>query len=156
MKLLFQQRLLSLLDSYDIYGEDGNVLYTVHGRFALAHRLEIRNAAGVVVGMVEQEIFTLLPRFTLYGNGRCLGSIRKELTLLRPRYQFDYNGWHVEGSFLEWDYTIRDRQGMVVATIGKELFHWTDTYVIDVARREDALMALMFVLAVDAEKCSRN
>ncbi len=32
----------------------------------------------------------------------------------------------------------------------------TDTYVIDVQNPEDALDALMFVLAIDAEKCSRN
>lgn len=38
----------------------------------------------------------------------------------------------------------------------KELFHWTDTYVIDVADEENALYALMVVLAIDAEKCSRN
>ena len=38
----------------------------------------------------------------------------------------------------------------------KELFHLTDQYVIDVLNPSDALAALMFVLAIDAEKCSRN
>ena len=38
----------------------------------------------------------------------------------------------------------------------KELFHMTDTYVIDVQDPGNALGALMFVLAIDAEKCSRN
>ena len=38
----------------------------------------------------------------------------------------------------------------------KELFHWADTYVIDIERAEDALYALMVVLAIDAEKCSRQ
>ena len=38
----------------------------------------------------------------------------------------------------------------------KELFHMTDTYVIDVQDPGNALDALMFVLAIDAEKCSRN
>ncbi len=32
----------------------------------------------------------------------------------------------------------------------------TDQYVIDVANSQDSLAALMFVLAIDAEKCSRN
>ena len=32
----------------------------------------------------------------------------------------------------------------------------TDTYVLDIARLSDALHVLMFVLAMDAEKCSRN
>ena len=44
----------------------------------------------------------------------------------------------------------------VVATITKELFHWADTYVIDVKDPTDALYVLMVVLAIDAEKCSRN
>ena len=43
-----------------------------------------------------------------------------------------------------------------MAAVSKELFHWTDTYVIDVADERDALYALMVVLAIDAEKCSRN
>ena len=46
--------------------------------------------------------------------------------------------------------------GAPVATVRKELFHWTDTYVIDVADPGNALCALMLVLAIDAEKCSRN
>ena len=32
----------------------------------------------------------------------------------------------------------------------------TDTYVIDVEDQWDVLCALMVVLAIDAEKCSRN
>ena len=49
-----------------------------------------------------------------------------------------------------------DGAGNTVATVSKELFRMTDTYVIDVRRSEDALCALMLVLAIDAEKCSRN
>ena len=36
----------------------------------------------------------------------------------------------------------------------KELFHWTDTYTLDIVRPEDALLCLMIVLAIDAAKCS--
>ena len=43
-----------------------------------------------------------------------------------------------------------------MATVSKQLFNWTDTYVIDVRDSQDALAALMLVLAIDAEKCSRN
>ena len=40
-----------------------------------------------------------------------------------------------------------------IASISKELLNFTDTYVLDVADPADALYVLMFVLAVDAEKC---
>ena len=46
--------------------------------------------------------------------------------------------------------------GREIAVISKELFHMTDTYVLDIADPENALYVLMFVLAIDAEKCSRN
>lgn len=55
-----------------------------------------------------------------------------------------------------WDYSILDSNGRNIAQISKELFHMTDTYVLDIARLSDALHVLMFVLAMDAEKCSRN
>ena len=57
---------------------------------------------------------------------------------------------------MEWDYTIDSPSRGCIATITKELFRWKDTYVIDVANPQDALGALMVVLAIDAEKCSRN
>ena len=43
-----------------------------------------------------------------------------------------------------------------MAVVGKELFQWTDTYIIDVEDPGNALCALMVVLAIDAEKCRRN
>ena len=48
------------------------------------------------------------------------------------------------------------KNGGYIGCLSKELFHMTDTYVIDVRDPENALDALMFVLAIDAEKCSRN
>lgn len=57
---------------------------------------------------------------------------------------------------MEWDYTIVDSHGNKIAEISKELLRMTDTYVLDISKPEDALYVLMFVLAIDAEKCSRN
>ena len=62
----------------------------------------------------------------------------------------------MEGDFFEWDYRVLDRGAVCVAQVSKQLLNWTDTYVIDVKNPEDALCALMLVLAIDAEKCSRK
>lgn len=95
-------------------------------------------------------------KFEMYLGGEYVGSIQKEFTFFTPRFDIDCNGWQVEGSFLEWDYTVTEPCGALVARISKELLQWTDTYVIDVANPMDALCVLMLVLAIDAEKCSRN
>lgn len=39
-------------------------------------------------------------------------------------------------------------------TASKEFLHFSDTYVLDIVREEDALLCLMIVLAIDAAKCS--
>jgi len=156
VKLWFKQRFFSWFDSYDIYYEDGSTAFTVEGQLSWGHRLHILDARGQHIGTVQQRVLTWLPKFEFYIGDTMVGTLCKEWTLFRPAYDLDWNGWRVEGDFFEWDYRICDSTGTQVACISKELFHWTDTYSIDVTQPEDALAALMVVLAIDAEKCSRN
>lgn len=154
MKLLFKQRMFSWFDSYDIYDENGQTVYTVKGRMSWGHCLEIYDAFGNNVGTVKEEILTFLPRFALYVSGQYIGQIKKAFTFFKPVFDLDFNGWHVEGDWLEWDYEVMDGQGQFVMQASKEIFNWTDTYVIDVAQPQNTLYALMIVLAIDAAKCS--
>ena len=156
MKLYFKQRFFSWFDSYDIYHEDGSVAYTVEGKLSWGHCLHILNPQGEHIATVQQRVLTFLPKFELYEGETCIGTLKKELTFFKPKYNIDFNGWHVEGDVFEWDYTITSPDGGTVAAVSKEPFHWTDTYVLDITDPKDALYVLMFVLAIDAEKCSRN
>ena len=156
MKLLFRQRFFSWLDSYDMYDETGVPVYTVEGKLAWGHCLHILDDSGEHIATVRERVLSLLPRFELYRGEEYVGCIRKEFTLFRPAFTVDCNGWYVEGNFLEWDYEILRGDGSRAAAVCKEPLHWTDTYVIDVADPADALPALMVVLAIDAEKCSRS
>lgn len=156
MKLLFKQRFFSWFDSYDVYNEAGQTVYTVKGQLAWGHCLKIYDARGTEIGTVKERILTFLPKFEIYLGDRYIGCIRKEFTFLRPRFTIDCNGWQVNGDWFEWDYRILNGSGSLVANVSKELWNWTDTYVIDVHDPNNALCALMLVLAIDAEKCSRD
>jgi uncharacterized protein YxjI len=156
MRLLFKQRAFSWLDSYDIYDEMGNTVYTVKAALAWGHLLRIYDANGIEVGYVKEKVFTWLPKFEMYIGEIYVGCIKKGFSLFKPKFDIEYNGWHVDGDWFEWDYSIYDSFCQQVATISKEIWKWTDTYVIDVKDPQDALHALMLVLAIDAEKCSRN
>ena len=156
MKLLFKQRFFSWFDSYDVYDEQGNTLFTVEGKPSWGHRLHILDSSGETIGAVKEVIFAFLPRFDLFVGDRCVGFIKKEFTFLKPKFSLDMNGWTVQGNLFEWDYYVADESGNVVATISKEIIRWTDTYSIDIADPSHALMVLMIVLAIDAEKCERS
>lgn len=156
MKLLFKQRFFSWFDSYDIYDESGNTVYVVKGELSWGHLLRIYDAAGNDLGMIKEKVLTWLPKFEMYLGDRYIGCISKEFSFFKPRYNIDCNGWRINGDWLEWDYTIQNAAGRSVAMVSKEIWNWTDTYVINVSDPQDALYVLMMVLAIDAEKCSRN
>ncbi len=156
MKLLFKQRFFSWFDSYDIYNEAGETVFTVKGQLSWGHCLKIYDGTGSEIGTVKEVVFSFLPKFEMYLGETYAGCISKEFSFLKPRYDIDCNGWHIEGDFMEWNYSILDMTGQNVAVISKQHFNLTDTYVIDVFYPKDVLCALMLVLAIDAEKCSRN
>lgn len=156
MKMLFKQRFFSWFDSYDIFDESGRTLYSVKGELSWGHLLRVYSADGRELGYIKERVLTWLPKFEIYISDVCVGSVKKELTFFRPRFMVDYNGWYVDGNFWEWDYSVTDASGGYIATVTKELWRLTDTYLIDVYDPENALVTLMLVLAIDAEKCSRN
>ena len=155
MKLLFKQRLFSWFDSYDIFNEAGETVYVVKGQLAWGHLLKIYDATGNEIGYIKEKIFSWFPKFEIYIGGKYMGCIKKEFSLFLPKFTIDYKGWQVEGDWFEWSYNIMDNSG-VIAKVTKELWNWTDTYSIDICHSEDSLYALMLVLAIDAEKCSRK
>ena len=157
MKLILKQKMFSLLDSFDVYGEDGSIAYKVKGELALAHKLKIYSPQGNELGEVNQKIISITPTFELYENGKKIGSIKKQLLkLFGSAYSIDALGWTAKGNFTERNYSIHDSNGNLVATIKKQLLNLTDTYVLDVANPQHALHVLMFVIAIDAEKCSEK
>ena len=80
MRLLFKQRFFSWFDSYDIYDEDGNTVFTVEGKLAWGHCLHILNAAGEHIGTVQQRVLTFLPKFELYIGKLYYGRVVRLMT----------------------------------------------------------------------------
>lgn len=156
MKLLFRQRILAWFDSYDIYDENNNVVFVVKGQLAWGHCLKIYDANGRELGMIKQKIITLLPKYDLYEKEAKIGTMNKELSLFVPRFNIDFNGWKISGDIFQWNYQIESYSGKQIASAYKKLIAFSDTYYIDVVNPGDALYALMVVLTIDIDKCSRN
>lgn len=154
MRLLFKQRFFSWLDSYDIYDEDGNTAFTVKGRLSFGHCLDIYDRTGTGIGTVKEELLHFLPHFRMYAGGQYIGEMYQKLTFLKPSFRLDCNGWRVDGDIFEWDYDVTDADGGHIAHLSKQLFHFTDTYVLDISDPRNALTVLMIVLVIDAAKCS--
>lgn len=157
MKLMFKQRFLSWLDSYDVFDEAGNTVYTVKGELDWGKKLHVYGANGGYLGTVKQKIeWFSRPKFEIYIGREYAGLISKRFSFFTAEIDMEYLGWHVSGDFLEWDYTVYSADGDAIATVSKQPFNFTDTYCIDVVNPDFALHALMLVIAIDAEKDNRD
>ncbi len=154
-KLLIKQRVFSWGDKYDVYDRNGEPKYYVESEiFTFGHKIHIYDhSTNREVAYISERVLTFLPRAEITIGGVPVGEIKKEFTLFVPKYSMDYNGWTIDGDFLEWDYSIYNRQGREVATISKELFHWGDTYTLTVMENEDEITALVTVIAIDMMNC---
>ncbi len=156
MKLLFKQRIFSWLDSYDVYNENWETVYSVKGQLSFGHKLLIYNKYNEHVGTIKEQVLTLLSRFALYENNQYIGNISQQFTFFKPTFILDFKDWKIEGNFWQWDYQITDSLRNVIALINKDIFRMSDTYSLTITNEEDALYVLMVVLAIDAQKCSKS
>ena len=158
MKLLMKQRIFSWFDSYDIYNEFEEAAFTVQGKLSWGHRLEISDASGHYLGRVQEEILTFLPKFSFYlgEEQRKIGELKKEFTFFKPVYTLSCKDWIIEGNWLEWNYTVKDSYGDLIMQVDRELFHFSDTYSVEIVKEENALLCLMILLSIDAANCSNN
>ncbi len=156
MKLLIKQRVFSWGDTYDIYDEDGNARYMVKAEiFAFGHQLHVFDAYGNEVGRISQRLLTIMPQFEIEIDGRVRGTIKKQFTFFKPKYDIDYNGWHAEGDFWGWNYVVTNDYGPIMS-VSKQLLAWGDTYIIDIENPQNELEGLMLVIAIDAANCDNN
>lgn len=155
MKLLFKQKFFTWFDSYNIFDEVGNVFFHVQGQLSWGHLFYIYNQNNVHIGTLKEQIFRFLPHFTMFENGNEVGEIIKEFSWFRPKFSLTCSDWTVTGNIWEWDYSIINSKNEVIAYISKQLFNFTDTYVLDIKNDYNALRVLMIVLAIDAIKCNQ-
>lgn len=155
MKLKFKQKAMSIMGKYEILDEKDQVVYKVQGKLSMPKRFEIMNAGGELIGELKSKFFDFLPTFRLFINGQEIGRVKKKFRMLGQAFDIDCNGWQIEGDIFGWDYNIVDVLGNPVATLNKQVFNLFDVYELYIVNPQDALMVLMVVLAIDAEKANQ-
>ncbi|MDE6275528.1 MAG: LURP-one-related family protein [Clostridia bacterium] len=155
MILTFKQKFMSLAGKYEVYDEAGQVAYRIQGRISIPKKYEIYNPQGEMIAQLKSKVFDILPQFRLFIDGQEVGRVKKKFTFFTQKFKVDCNGWDIDGNILGWNYSIVDANNNLVASMEKKLWNLTDQYVLDIVDPKDALMVLMIVLAVDAEKEGR-
>lgn len=149
MKLYIKEKVFSWGDKFTVKDEYGDDKYIVEGEvFTWGKKLHVYGMTGNEAAFIKQEVWSFLPRYYVFCGGRQVAEIKKEFSLLFPRYSIGGLGWEIDGSFMAHDYEIT-RAGRLIVTIRKEWMTWGDSYELDIADPADEIVALAVVLTID-------
>ncbi len=153
MRYLLKQKLFSLGDDFTIQDENGNDAFFVDGKmFSFGDQLSFQDMQGNELAFIKEKVFAWGKTFEVYRSGSLAAVVKKELfTFFKCRFTVDVPGpddLEATGDFLDHEYEFK-RGDKTVASVSKQWFTLRDTYGIDVADDEDAVLVLASAVVVD-------
>jgi uncharacterized protein YxjI len=153
MRYVMRQKLLSLADGFTIKDENDQDAFVVKGKlFSFGDKLSFQDPAGNELVFIDQRLLNWGPTYELWRGADLLAVVKRQLfSFIHHRFTVDVPGpddLEAEGDFLDHEYTFT-RGGSIVATVSKKWFSWTDTYGIEIADGEDAVLILASAVVVD-------
>lgn len=153
MRFVMKQKFLSWGDDFIIKDADGTDVYFVDGRaLSFGDKLSFQDMNGNELAFISQRLLAWRSTYDITVRGELVGTVTKNLlTLFKCRFQVDVPGpddLEAEGDFFDHEYSFY-RNGTPVASVSKRWFSWTDTYGIDIADDEDAVVLLASAIVID-------
>ncbi len=153
MILFFERRITSWTSQFNVYREDGEVFCQICGKISAAGKFLMLDEAGNQIGEVSETLLSVPSRFHLIKDGTVQATVKKA-GFLRSGYTAD-NGWTVEGKTKDWDWTIRKDDGSAAVRLSRVLPDASGLNGMVIADDVDPLLAVMMVVAIDAERCEK-
>lgn len=156
MRYVMKQKLLSLGDDYYIRDESGRDIYFVDGKaISFGNKLSFQDTARHELAFIKQQVFSWGPTYEISRGGQVVAVVKQHIfALLHHRFTVDVPGpddLEAEGNFMDHEYVFR-RGETTVATVSKKWFSLADTYGVEVADGEDAVLILASAVVID-EAC---
>ena len=165
-RLILTQKPYTFKESFQIFDENQEVKYVVKGKLASAtHHLSIYDKAGKnKLGEVKEKLIAWRSPFSMEAhpqdfiielNGKKIGKIKSRFAFGKRKFEFDFNGWIIEGNVLGFKYKVLDGKDIIME-VGQKLLYTGDTYFIDITNPENELLCLMIALAIDSSHTSKS
>jgi uncharacterized protein YxjI len=153
MRYVMKQKLFCWGDDFSIKDDQGRDVFFVDGRaFSIGDKLSFQDMAGNELAFISQKLLAWGPTYEIYRGSQLVAVVTKSLfTFFHCKFTVDVPGpddLEAEGNFLDHEYSF-SRDGRPVAHVSKQWFTWTDTYGVDIADGEDAVLLLASTVVID-------
>jgi uncharacterized protein YxjI len=153
MRYIMRQKLFSWGDDFFIKDKSGRDAFFVDGKaFSFGDQLSFQDLNGKELVSIKQRLLSWGPTYEIYKGDQLYAVVKKELfTFFNCKFTVDTPGLddlEAEGDFLDHEYVF-NREGSSVAEVSKQWFSWSDTYGVDIANDEDAILILASTVVID-------
>ena len=153
MRILYiKQKVFKITDHYPVLDEAGNTVYYVNEEFKFFKKtFHVTNGQGAHLFTINKEVLTFLPLYIVrFHDGKEL-KISSRFTFLRRKIDIDSGGlgYYLEGDFLGFNYSLYDRNNVLIGKVHKKWMSWGDTYILEVGKEADEQVFIAVLIAVD-------
>ena len=151
MRYIIKEKIFSFSNKFQIKSMDGVGRYEVVGKFfSMGDKLKVYDRSGEERAYIEQKLLKFLPEYNIYQENKKVATIKKELTVIRPRFNIrsKYGNFSIEGDIMHHDFTILKNR-KPVAWISKRWISLSDTYTVEIVDDIDHAFILSIVIVLD-------
>lgn len=148
-KLVMQQKVLKLLESYEIK-KDNQVVYTAKKKLLAAGAdFEIFDKQGNKVAYIDQKVINAVKTFNITINGQSAGTIKKQFPALTKDLDYNARGWKLDGDLLGMNFKFTDYTKQSHCNVSKKVLSFGDCYEIDAVDARDELLCIVLTIIID-------
>ncbi|HJT57670.1 MAG TPA: LURP-one-related family protein [Ktedonobacteraceae bacterium] len=157
MRYHMRERAWSLTEAFVIRDDAGRPVFEVRGKFFhIGDDLVLfERYTGQELVHIKQHILSLLPRYEIYRDGQLWADVHEQFRFFGERFKVEgANGitFHVDGDIWQWNFTVSDDAGNLLAQIGRQFSLFRDSYAVDVAPNVDAPFILALAIVIEMVK----
>lgn len=109
--------------------------------------IRLYDTDGNEIGKVELAEKMGAGTYDMYLDGKKLGTLSRTMAV-KIKLEISFNDWRVDGNFMQNSFTVTDKRGNIVMKFNAA-FSRRDTYVLEMNNRENEIIGLLLVMAVE-------
>ncbi|HEX7735781.1 MAG TPA: LURP-one-related family protein [Ktedonobacteraceae bacterium] len=155
MKFYIKERMWTLREELVVRDEGGQPVFQVKGKFFhIGDNLRlIDEASREEVAHIKQKVISLTGHYEIYRDGAHWASLHETLLhFFGERFKIKLESgetYHIQGNIWNWDFTVTDGQGNLLAEISKRISLFADSYGVDIARDSDVPLLISLAIVIE-------
>jgi len=149
-----KERAWSLTEAFVVRDQGGYPVFEIRGKFFhIGDNLVMYDMqSGAELVHIQQRLLSLMPHYEIYRNGQLWASMHEQFKFFGERFKIEgTNGmiFHVEGDIWNWNFSLSDNNGNLLAQIGRQFSLFRDSYAVEVAQNVDAPFVIALAIVID-------